>query len=314
MIHNSDVTAEVSPTERQGIVAWLPIDKIDPHPANPRDDWSNQEIDALAASLDSLGMIQPITVRASAERGRYQLIAGERRFRATKKAGLKTIRAIVRICSDEEALMIMLAENVERRDLNPLQKAKLLERMCSPVEQGGLGKTQVEVSQRFGHDRSWAANVMRLLKLPPVWQQRVQSGEVAETMARSLVKYVDRPEVLEAANNDYEMNRWAWRTREDFERNAAELAADPNPAPRAPRLTPVTESSNSEDLRKGKFRRSDSAGENLSRERSAEPTVDEVLAFVRKRATAEDLKTIQKAITRQLKRMTPKLARVAAEA
>jgi len=214
--------------------AGLPIQTIDPHPFNPRTEFDAAELDRLAESLRTHRLLQPVLVREAPD-GRYQLIAGERRLRAAEKAGWKNVPAIVRDVSDAEALVLGLVENIERRDLNPIEKARGLARLCAPAADGGGGLTQEQAAAMFKHGKEWACNLMRLLTLPDVWQQRIAAGELSEAHARALVPYAKRPAVLARIEDDLLANPWSWRTRDDFERNAALLAetAETKPAPPA---------------------------------------------------------------------------------
>jgi ParB/RepB/Spo0J family partition protein len=218
----------------------LPVKLIDPHPFNARTEIVDAELDQLAASLRDHGLLQPIVVR-EAPKGRYQLIAGERRLRAAERAGWPNVPAIVRAATDGEALIMGLVENIQRRDLNAIEKARGLARLCAPVKDGGCGLTQAQAAGMFGHVKNWASRLVGLLELPDVWQQRIVSGELSERQARALVPYADRPAVLARIEDDMRANPWSWRSQEDFERNAALLAetADTKPKPAPTELRPM---------------------------------------------------------------------------
>ncbi len=198
---------------------------VTPHPANPRRDFDETELRQLANSLAEHGLIEPIVVRKSTGRT-FQLVAGERRLRAAALAGWEKIPAIVRELTDADALVLQLVENLQRRDLNAIEKAQGIKQLCEPTENGGAGKTHAEAGEMFGRERAWATNLIRLLTLPEVWQQRIVTGELSESQARALLPYARKPAILARIEADMVKNPWAWRTREDFERNAAQLASD----------------------------------------------------------------------------------------
>lgn len=148
-------------------VQHLRVDAIVPNRYQPRQTFSPQELDELTASLKQSGLLQPILVRRKGD-GMYELISGERRWRAAKAAGLDTIQAVIRNCGDEESIVLALVENLQREDLNPLEMAKAYQRML--VE---FGLTQEVIAQRVGCERSSIANIVRLLNLPADVQQLV---------------------------------------------------------------------------------------------------------------------------------------------
>ncbi|SLM47585.1 putative chromosome-partitioning protein ParB [Nitrospira japonica] len=151
----------------------LRVDAIVPNRYQPRQTFSPEELDELAASLKQSGLLQPILVRRKGD-GMYELISGERRWRASKAAGLETIQAVVRNCSDEESMVLALVENLQREDLNPLEMAKAYHRMV--VE---FGLTQEVIAQRVGCERSSIANIVRLLNLPQEVQQLIETDQLS---------------------------------------------------------------------------------------------------------------------------------------
>jgi ParB/RepB/Spo0J family partition protein len=205
----------------------LPLASIDAHPDNPRENWESQQIEPLARSIDEHGLVQPIIVRPHPTRsGRYQLVAGERRVRAAIVANRKTIPAIVRKLSDGDALGAMLAENLQRKNLNPLEIARLLHKLCTPIAEGGAGYRQARVARIVGKSRSHVSNLLRLLRLPDAWKRKLAAGEIKLKSAIAIVGYVDRPEVLSAVERDMAAKPWAWKSARDFDRNLAIVAAD----------------------------------------------------------------------------------------
>jgi ParB family chromosome partitioning protein len=158
----------------------LPIDEIVPNKYQPRGDFNPGLLNELAQSIKSDGVIQPVIVRKTG--AHYQLITGERRWRAAKLAGLKSIPAVVRDVSEYKTLEMALIENVQRQDLNPLEEASAY---SSLIEDFRL--TQEELAQRVGKDRSSIANYLRLLKLPVEIKERLERQELSMGHARALM-------------------------------------------------------------------------------------------------------------------------------
>jgi ParB family chromosome partitioning protein len=158
----------------------LDIDRIDRADAQPRNVFKESALEELAQSIRHNGIIQPLVVRRNGER--FQLIAGERRWRAAQKAGLQTVPCIVKEVSDENTLEISLIENIQREELNPIEEANAYRRL---LERGDL--TQEEVSRRVGKTRSSITNALRLLKLPEEIQRLVEDGRLSMGHARALL-------------------------------------------------------------------------------------------------------------------------------
>ena len=169
----------------EGVVVQLDVGDVGVNPHQPRREFDEQSIAELAASLKSTGLIQPIVVRR-AEDG-YELIAGERRLRAAKIAGLKTIAAIVRDVDAYRQAQMALVENVQREDLNPMDRATAYRAI---IDQ--LGLTQAELAERVGEDRSVIANHLRLLDLAPPVQSHVQQGRLSLGHAKVLAGINDK--------------------------------------------------------------------------------------------------------------------------
>jgi ParB family chromosome partitioning protein len=159
----------------------IPLDQIQTNPRNPRHDFDETALNELAASIKIHDIIQPITVSKLAS-GKYQLIAGERRFRAAKMAGLKDIPAYIRQANDAELLELALLENLQREDLNAIEIGLSYKRMMDE-----LNHTQEQVAERMGKERSTVANYIRLLKLPPDIQLAVRNSELSMGHARALI-------------------------------------------------------------------------------------------------------------------------------
>ena len=171
----------------------IAVDQIDPNPFQTRSHVNEEQLAELAASIAANGVVQPILVRPQAS-GRFQLIAGERRWRASKLAGKATVPAILRQVSDEQAMEITIVENLQRTDLNAMEQARAFERLGREFHM-----TQEQMAQRTGKDRATVANFMRLLKLPLSVQQRVESGELTFGHARALLAFESSEEIEKAA-------------------------------------------------------------------------------------------------------------------
>lgn len=163
-------------------VQLLPIASISPNPQQPRKIFEEDQLEDLATSIKQHGIIQPLIVIAAEGVDRYTLIAGERRLRAAKLAGLKDVPAIVRTASQQEQLEFAIIENVQREDLNPIERARAYQ---SLADQFSL--THEDIAQRVGKSRVTVTNTLRLLNLPVVVQQTLQRGEISEGHARSLL-------------------------------------------------------------------------------------------------------------------------------
>ncbi|MBS1747545.1 MAG: ParB/RepB/Spo0J family partition protein [Bacteroidetes bacterium] len=159
----------------------IPLDKIVPNPKNPRKDFDEAGLQELAHSLQLFDIVQPLTV-SKINDGKYQLIAGERRFRAAKLAGLKDVPAYVRQSNDRELLELALLENLQREDLNAIEIGLSYKRMMDE-----LNYTQEQVAERMGKERSTVTNYIRLLKLPPDIQVAVRNGNLSMGHARAII-------------------------------------------------------------------------------------------------------------------------------
>jgi ParB family transcriptional regulator, chromosome partitioning protein len=170
----------------------IPLDQIDHNPFQTRSNVNEEQLAELAASISANGVVQPILVRPLAG-GRFQLIAGERRWRASQIAGKATVPAILRQVSDEQAMEITIVENLQRADLNPMEQARAFERLSREFHM-----TQEQMAQRTGKDRATVANFLRLLKLPSSVQAKVESGQLSFGHARALLA-LQEPEEMERA-------------------------------------------------------------------------------------------------------------------
>lgn len=172
--------------------AYCGIDQIDPNPAQPRKKFDEEKLAALAETIRQRGILQPLVVRRKG--GRYELIAGERRWRAARLAGLERVPVVVREAKDEESLEISLLENLQREDLNPIEEARAYRQMMER-----LGLTQEDLARKIGKDRSSVANSIRLLQLPREVQEEVASGTISEGHARALLALMHPVEQIRAA-------------------------------------------------------------------------------------------------------------------
>lgn len=171
----------------------LPITAIRPNTFQPRVDFDEAELDELAASVAEVGVLQPVLVRRI-DVGRYELVAGERRWRAAQRAGLTHVPALVRDVSDREALEEAVVENLHRADLNALEEAAAYRQL---IDEFGL--SQEDVARRVGKTRPAVANTLRLLQLPPVVQRLVRSGALGAGHARALLALPEARSQLELA-------------------------------------------------------------------------------------------------------------------
>jgi ParB family transcriptional regulator, chromosome partitioning protein len=173
-------------------VREIPIELVRAHPNQPRTHFSEAEIDELADSIREKGVLQPILVRPAQAPGEYQIVAGERRWRAAQKAGLKVIPALVRDLGDQEALEIAIIENVQREDLNPIEEARAYSVLMGTMQRG-----QEEVARRVGKSRSHVANTLRLTALPAAVQEHVIGGRLSAGHARALLTSQDAEALAE---------------------------------------------------------------------------------------------------------------------
>lgn len=173
-------------SEEAGSVTVLHVNAIQPNTFQPRKDFSDESLAELAQSIQVQGVLQPVLVRTSKESGKYELIAGERRWRATRLAGLEDIPAIIRNLSDRESLELALIENVQREDLNAIEQAVALHQL-----QTQFSITQQELAQRTGLSRSHIANLIRLLQLPNDIQADIRKQRYSQGHGRVLMSIAD---------------------------------------------------------------------------------------------------------------------------
>jgi ParB family chromosome partitioning protein len=169
-----------------GNIVELDLDFVEVNPFQPRTNFSEESLRELASSIKELGIIQPITVRKLGL-NKYQLVSGERRFRASKLLGLETIPAYVRIANDQESLEMALVENIQRQDLDPIEIALSYQRLIDEIN-----LTQEQMSERVGKKRSTIANYLRLLKLDPIIQTGMRDGFISMGHGRALITIEDQ--------------------------------------------------------------------------------------------------------------------------
>ena len=171
----------------------MPIYKVEPNPEQPRREFDEEELQALADSISVHGVIQPLTVREMAN-GYYQIIAGERRWRAARMAGLSDVPVVVIEADDRKAMELALIENLQRQDLNPVEEAMGYQTLMQEY-----GLTQEETSARVGRSRSAVANTLRLLALTPEVLQLLKEGKITAGHARAILSLKNEKKQLEAA-------------------------------------------------------------------------------------------------------------------
>ncbi|WP_179336265.1 ParB/RepB/Spo0J family partition protein [Winogradskyella costae] len=174
-----------------GNIVELDIESIEVNPFQPRTNFNEETLKELASSIRELGVIQPITVRKLAF-NKYQLVSGERRFRASKLIGLEAIPAYIRIANDQESLEMALVENIQRQDLDPIEIALSYQRLIDEIQ-----LTQEQMSERVGKKRSTIANYLRLLKLDPIIQTGMRDGFISMGHGRAMVNIEDQVDQLE---------------------------------------------------------------------------------------------------------------------
>ena len=187
----TDITStDISGNYVAGAIAQIEIDKIETNPFQPRTDFDENALNELAESIKNQGVIQPVTVRKMGY-DKYQLISGERRLRASKMAGLKTIPVFIRVANDEQMLEMALIENIHRENLNAIEVAISYQRLLEECQ-----LTQDQLSEKVGKDRSTVSNFLRLLKLPAEIQIAIRDGYITMGHARALVNISDKTRQL----------------------------------------------------------------------------------------------------------------------
>ena len=226
----SSLLREVESTPQAGL-EQVPIAAIEPNPFQPRRGFNEDSLKELAASIRSSGLVQPVLLRRAAGADRFQLIAGERRWRAARQAGLEAVPAIVRELTDHEALELALTENLLREDLNPLEVAKAYQ-----VLQQNFGLKHEEIADRLGVTRTTVTNALRLLRLPVAVQELISGGKLSGGHARALAGIDDQQTILELARQVVEKSLSVRQTEELV--STTTDRAGPSPQKAAIRIDP----------------------------------------------------------------------------
>lgn len=228
--------AEEAPSEEGGVL-YVNIDDIRPNTAQPRKVFDEEKLEELAASIERHGVIQPLVLRRLGKG--YEIVAGERRWRAARIAGLKDVPCIVKELSDEENMLLAIIENMQREDLNPIEEAEGLKKM---IETYGL--TQEQVSYSIGKSRPYITNSLRLLKLPGRVQELAAEGKISTGHARALASVKSQQKQIDLA---VKAAREGLSVRQ-IEKLAREAKEPPAKAKRTPKS--ADEKRVEEDLRK----------------------------------------------------------------
>lgn len=204
LIDTSDVKTQGSSNLNE-----IPIDQIEPNPDQPRREFDETAMQELAASIQTMGIIAPITLRQVSE-NHYQIIAGERRWRASQIAGLTAIPAYIRTANDESVMELALVENIQREDLNAIEIALAYEHLAE-----ASGMTQEKISERIGKSRTAVTNYMRLLKLPAQIQMALKNREIDMGHARALLA-LDSPSLQLKLFKEVQKNQYSVRKVEEM--------------------------------------------------------------------------------------------------
>lgn len=196
-------------TQGTSTINEIPLDQIEPNPNQPRHDFDAEALQELANSIREIGIIQPITLRQIAD-NRFQIIAGERRWRASQMAGLTAVPAYIRTIRDESVMEMALVENIQREDLNAIEIALAYEHLLE-----GDGMTQEKVSERVGKSRTAITNYLRLLRLPAQVQMALQKKEIDMGHARALLA-IDSPSLQIKLFNEVQKNGYSVRKVEEM--------------------------------------------------------------------------------------------------
>ena len=231
------ISTDFVKTQGSSSINEVPLSQIHANPDQPRRDFDQESLEELAESLREIGIIQPITLRKMAE-GDYQIIAGERRFRATVMAGLKTIPAYIRTADDENVMAMALIENIQREDLNSMEVALACQNLLEVYDM-----TQEQLSSRIGKKRATIANYIRLLKLPAEIQVALKNKQIDMGHARALLAIDDPMKQLQLF---HELTKYGYSVRmvedkarqmNDAKPTTRKKAADDSLAPLAGQLS-----------------------------------------------------------------------------
>ena len=226
-VHNSAQDPAPPPHTNEDAARIVPVAKIDANPLQPRRVFQAERLEELAQSIRSNGIIQPLVVRRAGDRGeRFQLVAGERRLRAAKLAGLETVPVVIQHIPDDHLLEITLIENIQREDLNPIETAIAFDRLGKELNLGSE-----EIGRRTGKDRSTVLNTIRLLQLPKDIQDLVAEGSLSAGHARCLLKLPDqdtqRAVAAKAVQGGWSVRQLERTTTKMTDGSAAKADAEP---------------------------------------------------------------------------------------
>jgi ParB family chromosome partitioning protein len=208
----------VAPTLVHDGTSEIDIDLIDPNPQQPRTRFTSEDLEELAASIRANGIVQPIVVRSVG--GRFQIIAGERRWRAAQHAALRRVPVVIKQIPDEKLLELALVENIQRQELNPIEEGNAYRKLIE-----NIGLTQEQISQRVGKERSLIATTMRLLRLPEDIQQLIIEGKLSLSHGRALLMTED-PKVQRSVANRAVDEDLSVRATENAIKRAMSVAAN----------------------------------------------------------------------------------------
>jgi ParB family chromosome partitioning protein len=253
-------TAVSPPANQAGVVLYLPLAQIEVNPFQPRSTFEQESLQELSESIKIHGVIQPITVR-QIEGNKYQLIAGERRLRASRLAGRAEIPAYVRAASDQESIEIALIENIQREDLNPLEIAINYKRLMDECD-----LTQDKLAERLSKNRSTVTNFIRLLKLPPDIQAALRDTRISMGHAKALLA-IDHLPTLLSAFKETVAKGLSVRQTEDLVRSVNDTTIKP---PSAEKQANIRASENDIFLRKVQDKISSTLGTRVSIVRTKE--------------------------------------------
>ena len=217
-------TSEKKEVAASGGISYIDINDIKPNSNQPRKTFDEDKLEELAASIEEHGLIQPVVLR-KAGKG-YEIVAGERRWRAARKVGIKELPCIVKELTDEENMLLAIIENMQREDLNPIEEAEGLRQMIDTY-----GLTQEQVSKSVGKSRPYIANCLRLLKLPEVIIGYVSAGELSTGHAKAIAGVDDEDKQIKLAEDTIK-NGWSVRQLE-------KMIRDEKPAAKTARKTKV---------------------------------------------------------------------------
>jgi ParB family chromosome partitioning protein len=212
--------------EKSGALREVAVTSVRPNPFQPRTKIDDAELSELADSIGASGLLQPIVVRTASAAGTYELIAGERRWRAVQKLGWKTVPAVVKEADDRTLLTLAIIENIQRAALSALEEAASYQRLIEEFE-----ASQAEVARLVGRDRSTVANALRLLRLPAEVRQLLEDGKLTEGHARALLAVADERQLIALARQAV-LSEWTVREVEARARGQRPAGKGTRPTPR----------------------------------------------------------------------------------